>query len=362
MMAVEAIEKKSVPKYVKLREQLRVMISQMEPGQALPTVMQIRNKYRISQPTVDRAIQELRSEGMLVTRRGSGIYVSEMAKTKRIGVLFYDDIFDTIQPGFYRRLLAILRDNCYSSNKLLTYYINDNYYDVKKHGPDRLQLDVDTGQLDGLLAISVPAMSHDKYWNNLISLGVPFEVLTHTDCPQRVCGDHLAVIRLGVEALVRQGCRRLALWHTDTIDDGFYSGVSSFYEAVACSAASTSPEWIVQANLTKPFEMTGYRQFRQLWETWDEKPDGIICFDDHYTIGLLHAMEDMNIKVPQELKIATLANKGEPEPLASRVTRIEFDAQEVASVMMERLEQRMAGKTPEPEILRVQPHLCELTG
>ncbi len=347
-----------VPKYVKLREQLRGKIIQMEPGQAIPTMTQLRNDYNLSQPTVDRAIQELRTEGLLVSRRGSGIYVSEMVKVKKVGIVFCDDIFDSVQPVFYRKLLDCFRRISSKSNKLLTYYINDMHYDYEQHGPSRLKLDVDIGQIDGLFVVSVPAASHAAYLKALFALDVPLEIFTQIDCEQHVYGDYLAVIKMGVEALIAQGCRRLALWHSGTIKNGVCQEVATFYEDVACSESITSAKWIVESDLSsKPFELSGYRQFKRMWASWDEKPDGIVCFDDHYTIGMLHAIDDMGIVMPDDLKIATLANKGDANPPAERVTRIESDPQKTATIMMKRLEQRMAGEIPKPNILKIKPRL-----
>lgn len=359
MMAAGIKKNDFVPKYAWLREQLRSRIRQMQPDQPLPTIAKIRAQYQVSQPTVDRAIQELRTEGLLISRRGSGIYVSKTAKVKHLGVLFWDDIFDSNLPVIYRQMLTNFQAACRSSGRMLSYYFDDVHHDHNEHGPSRLQLDVQSRQLDGLFAVGVPSR---KYWEHLVAFGIPLEILTETNCSQRVWHDYFAVIQLGVKSLVEQGCRRIALWYNDTVSQR-QQEKATFYEALACTTACTCPQWVFGADMdNRPLDLSGFTQFKQIWKSWDEKPDGIVCCDDNYTIGMLHAADTMGLGIPGELKVATQANKGLPKPSSSRVTRIEFDAEEIVAIMLKRLEQRMAGQTPKPDVLIISPHLADNAG
>lgn len=49
----------------------------MRPGERLPSTREISARHRVSPVTVSRALAELRAEGVLVTRPGSGTYVAE---------------------------------------------------------------------------------------------------------------------------------------------------------------------------------------------------------------------------------------------------------------------------------------------
>jgi DNA-binding LacI/PurR family transcriptional regulator len=346
-----------VPKHVKLREKLRAQINQMQPGQMLPSILKLRAEHQVSQATVDRAIRKLCTEGLLVSRQGSGIYVSEMAKIKRVGVFFSIDLSNWNRSPFYCTLLERFQAACCGEGKLLSYYLNDVHHNSDEHGPNRLQLDALTGQLDGLLAIGVPS---GKYWENLVALGVPVEAWgSSTRCPQRVYADYSGMIRLCVESLISQGSRRIAfLWPDRENGFSFQQEVPVFYEAIACGAATTSRQWIIGVDVGEtPMVLAGYSQFQKIWKSWDEKPDGIVCSNDNFTTSMLHAAEVMGLDVPGKLKIATHANKGLPQPCPDRVTRVEFDIDEIAAVMLKRLDQRMAGKTPKPDILKIQASL-----
>lgn len=69
----------SVPLHHQLFLELQRLLTQgqMKPGTALPQVTEICRTLGISTITASRAIGELKREGLLVTRRGAGIFVAE---------------------------------------------------------------------------------------------------------------------------------------------------------------------------------------------------------------------------------------------------------------------------------------------
>lgn len=73
------IDKNSViPIYYQLARLMREQIrkGEFKPGEALPTEMEIAERYEISRMTVRRAIAELVSEGMVYTLQGKGTFVA----------------------------------------------------------------------------------------------------------------------------------------------------------------------------------------------------------------------------------------------------------------------------------------------
>ena len=66
-----------VPVYRQLAVILRRQIAsgQLPPDRPLPSKAILRERYRVSQGSVERAIDVLRQEGLVETVRGKGIYV-----------------------------------------------------------------------------------------------------------------------------------------------------------------------------------------------------------------------------------------------------------------------------------------------
>lgn len=64
----------------KIQQDLRSMIlidEEFKAGDRIPTEYELAEKYQVSRPIVREAIRALEAQGMLVTRHGSGTYVSD---------------------------------------------------------------------------------------------------------------------------------------------------------------------------------------------------------------------------------------------------------------------------------------------
>ncbi len=72
----------SSPSFRPLYEQIKVLLTQSliagewRPGEAIPSEMELAGKFKVSQGTVRKAIDELASENILVRRQGKGTYVA----------------------------------------------------------------------------------------------------------------------------------------------------------------------------------------------------------------------------------------------------------------------------------------------
>ena len=341
-------------KHVQLQENLRVLIEQSAAGDLLPSVAQLRADHGISQATVDRAYQALRQEGLVESAQGKGTFVSPVGKLTRIALIFGADVFDEAQTAFGRLLLRCFQARARDVGTLLSYYHLEGPVDgQEEHWPAQLLWDLRAGCVKGVVAI---AAGNPEWWDRLVSLAIPFVFFTSREqYPRRVCIDRPAIVRAGVEALVRGGCRRIALWHKADHPMAAEEA-ATFGEALAAAGASSRPEWVApMAPAESPVPSVACADFKETWRSWSQKPDGLVSVDDQFTIGLLHAADLLDLAVPGDLKVATQANKGLRGPEASRVIRIELDISRMAGLMLDRLDRMLAGGTPKPAILAVGP-------
>jgi GntR family transcriptional regulator len=84
--------------YQRIVKDLRdgVLTGRLEPDRQLPSENELAAEYGVSRPTVRRALAVLRSEGLIVTRQGSGIFVRPRGQ---VGI--------TVTGGNYRRHRAV---------------------------------------------------------------------------------------------------------------------------------------------------------------------------------------------------------------------------------------------------------------
>src|SRR3954468_1771940 len=70
------------PSFRPLYEQIKILLTQSlvagewKPGEAIPSEMDLAQRYQVSQGTVRKAIDELASEHIVVRRQGKGTYVA----------------------------------------------------------------------------------------------------------------------------------------------------------------------------------------------------------------------------------------------------------------------------------------------
>jgi GntR family transcriptional regulator len=88
------------PLYQQIKELLTRSLQGGEwlPGQAIPSEMELAARYRVSQGTVRKAVDELATENLLVRRQGKGTFVATHAEA-RTQYRFLSLVADGASPG-----------------------------------------------------------------------------------------------------------------------------------------------------------------------------------------------------------------------------------------------------------------------
>ena len=89
----------SKPRYLQILDHLRHEIrdGRYQPGDKLPTEVELMAQFGVSRTTVSRALRSLESEGMLMRRQGSGTYVREEIEQEPVAGICYFAPF--VEPG-----------------------------------------------------------------------------------------------------------------------------------------------------------------------------------------------------------------------------------------------------------------------
>src|SRR3954469_23148906 len=76
----------SPPAFRPLYEQIKILLTQSlvsgewKPGEAIPSEIELASRFRVSQGTVRKAIDELAAENIVVRRQGKGTFVASHAE------------------------------------------------------------------------------------------------------------------------------------------------------------------------------------------------------------------------------------------------------------------------------------------
>ncbi|NUQ61472.1 MAG: GntR family transcriptional regulator [Pirellulales bacterium] len=78
-MQVRISDQDGVPIYVQLLDQVKYLVSsgRLAAGEQLPPVRKLAEQLLVNPNTVARAYRELESEGVVTSRRGSGVFVAD---------------------------------------------------------------------------------------------------------------------------------------------------------------------------------------------------------------------------------------------------------------------------------------------
>src|SRR5438309_9336590 len=86
LLSAEAANDTGTPAFSPLYQQIKALILQSlqagewKPGEAIPSEMDLAARFRVSQGTVRKAIDELAAENLVVRRQGKGTFVATHAE------------------------------------------------------------------------------------------------------------------------------------------------------------------------------------------------------------------------------------------------------------------------------------------
>lgn len=111
------------PKYVQIAQELTRQIQQgkLQVGQPLPSYLELKSHYQVSQSTVDNAYHLLEADGLINRKVGSGIYVSEppaKSATGFVGVV--DGSYEfTRNVQYFAELISGVREQGRNAGKCI---------------------------------------------------------------------------------------------------------------------------------------------------------------------------------------------------------------------------------------------------
>jgi hypothetical protein len=323
----------------RVAEQIREsMRKQVLSGGRLPPVRQLATELGVCVRTVLAAQELLAGKGELEIRHGSGVYVTEPRGPQWVGIFTAFDILQPRASSFHLRVpdelgrfLAMngVRSEVYIGGPLLSE--ND-----PPSACARLMADVDAGRLNGLVLLTCPSTPAWNQW--VTALPIP-AVGAHT--PFRVDVGYSDLVHRAVRRLHEQGCRRIAMlaWAHDGLR-------GPFHDALSDCGLEYHPEW-VRHDLNPKLSGAGWEEFREVWSARSERPDGILVMDDVLCDEACVAIQELGIRVPDQLRVVAHANKGAARRYPFPVTEALVDPARFAAEMGGLLLKRLGGEPME---------------
>jgi DNA-binding LacI/PurR family transcriptional regulator len=276
--------------------------------------------------------------------------VTERAAQRWVGIYTAFDILLPRTSFFHTQVPRLLRAFLHARGAQAEVYMGTTETDTSEQYPSnrRFLADVTAGRLDGVAVVSAPFTSGWQDWVRDLPLPA---VGVHT--PYHVDARYAEFVRQGVARLHEAGCRRLAMlaWGVDGLREPFEAAMTKV-------GLPVHPRW-VRHDLHPMLSGAGWEEFREAWAAEREKPDGLLVADDVLFDEAQIAILELGIRVPDQLRIVTHANKGDGKRYPFPVTLLQMDPVRYAEILGEMLLKRMRGEDVIPPTAEIPCELVE---
>lgn len=356
-----------VPKHVRLKYALQARIGKLVQGDPLPSIASIQDEFHLAQGTVVRALRELQNEGVVEARHGSGFFATGYLHLQTVAIYISVDVLHPDAGHFPRLLLRQLEQAAGQFGDLrFRHYFAAGSDCLWQDRVCSLAYDVRRRLVDGIIVFGL-------YGGEFGDLPVP--VVSWQLLPQvqaHVMVDEEAMVRKGLEALRRRGCRTVAYMggHPETLpsEDSPYLPMARhlqrcrdcFLQEAKRLRLVTRPGWIMPGSSSPgaaAATTNGKVHFHELWGAAEQKPDGLLSTDDYTSRGALAAMAELGVVPGRDLQVASQVNRGSDLLDGQPVIRLEVDPGDIARALLKTVSGLMAGRKDVPKLTLVEPHL-----
>lgn len=351
--------------------QLEEIALQLGPKTKLPRVSDLCVQLNASITTVNAALGDLETRGILQRRPGVGIFVAPDLHRANILLLCNSGLLSRsdLSP-FWAMLIQSAQARAHNDALGFDLQFAEPTFGVRRSSMPAVSESVtrliETNRVNGALAVGL-AEGTIAY---LQQRGIPV-VAFAGPANHTVQQDFMGLIHSGVRALADAGARRIALWsplqtYCPRSDSNHY--IAARYEAFRSALADAAlpfDESLVRQNEYRapepdsstevPFARQGYETAMDVFANpgGTELPDAILSTDDMMTAGALSALRRCDVQVGEatgngtrSVLIATHANAGSPVLIGyeDALILLEMDTAAVVEALFADLETLMAGK------------------
>ena len=323
----------------------------LEQGAKLPSTKELSVQWDTHAATVHGALSILVREGLLTRRPRVGTIVRKRSeKLARIGLYYSKGVWTTgAMSGFQRTLYGALQQSMERAKISSTVWIDPRPENQQDTPWADLVDAAASHKIQGLI-VTATDMWHAEWQNKLpipsshfiegkLSNGVRFNVPDFTQD--------------GVRVLAKQGCKSvgmIAIVPTTTPDrNAVYEMFHTrFYRTAESLGLEVRDEWVLKPEPEGKFRSTfheqwGYEQFHKLWDR-AEHPDGLLVYTDVVASGVMLALAERQVRVPEELKLVLHKNADVPYVCPVPATFLVSDPKEAADALLKQVQMQFDGQ------------------
>ena len=344
-------------KYNQIEEELKALIleDKIKPGEKMPSENVLTKQYGVSRQTVRKAISNLINEGYVYAVQGSGTYCSDASRFKKDSkdiavVMTY--LSDYIFPKVISGIDSVLSENGYSI--VLKNTNNSRTREIK------CLEELIEKNIDGI--IIEPSKSnvfckHKNLYDKLDKYGIPYIFIQGAysvmEDKTHVLMDDEKGAYLLTKYLIDLGHRSiLGVFKSDDVQG--QNRHKGYAKALADAGISYDPEKVIWF-YTEDRAVHPYVNLQNMIREGKEI-DAIVAYNDQLAYHLVKAIEEMGLRVPEDISVTGYDNSpttGNPE---LRLTTITHPQQELGKIAAQMLLKMIRGEEVDKRVI-IEPEL-----
>ena len=335
------------PKHALICEEIRRAITSGRylEGQRLPTEAELVKRYDTSRPTVARALRDLQHEGLIARRAGSGTFVRRAGSEQ-------GHVFGLVIPGLGETEIfePICREMARSAQEahhaLLWASTNISAYsDMAEQAWQSAQQCI-ARRVAGVFFAPLELTPNGESTNERIvqaldAARVPI-VLLDRDLyrhPRRSHYDRVGIDnRMAgftlTDHLLKMGCRKIGFFNRPCSAETVFGRLSGYREALERYGITPQPDWAVEGDPSNAEVVREYLQASGV--------DAVVCANDITAANIMRALDLLDIKTPQSVRIVGVDDVKYASLLRVPLTTLHQPCQHIGAAAVRALTERIA--------------------
>ena len=350
-----ALDKTSNLRWKEIADSVRgdIESGRLSTGDSLPSETVLAQEWKVSRMTAHRAMQELQRVGLVTRKRGLGTLVAQPLSTPtgHIALMFHNPL-DTLELAYLRGIGAGL-----SRDQHMLFC--DSHADVEQEARTLRKM---RKEADGIICLPSCNPKNTPLLREISDSGFPIVCVDRA--PENleidaVVSDNFGASVEALKALVKRGHKKI-IHFTD--DDTQVSSVRERLEAflqVMGENGERHPEQLVRFFPAGSFQNLHCRvqlMYDALFTLRHAKnpATAIFCLNDHRLIPLLTAIEQLELRVPEDIEVLSFHDSLSLMPsVLGALHRIVQDPKSIGLLAAQRLHNRLSNKHLPRETIRV---------
>jgi len=348
--------------YRHIRDRVRELIltGQISPDNKLPSTQALASQWNVDPGTVHSALASLVKEGLLLRKPRKGTFVRRREeKLTCVGLYYHANIWAANSSLYLQALHEALCRELEQLGIRVSLCIDSRPHEHQREPWSELAEMAGRRQVHAVIA---PTAGWGRArW--LSKLPVPSVMFTNDRVPHRVTNDVRQGMELALRDIVRQGCRTVGLIHPGNssaartfpdVQPVSIQYMEAFTDGCSQLGLEFKNAWIRTANTDEscqPWdERFGYEQFHGLWKL-PTRPEGLVVFPDTAVRGVITALLEARVRIPQDLKLVFYKNAEVQLLCPLPATFISLSLTECATAAIQMIQKQYAGRPCGPVVV-----------